>query len=224
LEEGETERMRIADGKTLVMIGDSITDCERKRPYGEGLFSGTGKGYVALVEALLQSKYPERRIRIINMGISGNTVRDLKARWASDVEELRPDWVSIMIGINDVWRQFDMPAIRSAHVYLEEYEETLNELVARTKPKTEGIVLMMPFYIEPNREDPMRAEMDRYGAAVKRIAQKHGTLLVDTQAAIDALTVHLYPAAIAWDRVHPNLTGHMAIARAFLDAVGFEWN
>ena len=215
--------MKLSDGKTLVMIGDSITDCDRKRPYGEGRWPATGRGYVSLVEALIQVRYPDRRIRIVNMGVSGNTVRDLQARWESDVEALKPDWVSIMIGINDVWRQFDLPAIPSTHVYLEEYEAALEELVARTKPQTEGIVLMTPFYIEPNRDDPMRAMMDRYGAAVKRIAEKYGTLFADTQAAMDALTAHKYPAELAWDRVHPNMAGHMALARAFLDAVGFEW-
>lgn len=216
--------MMLGDGKTLVMIGDSITDCDRKRPYGEGRNAATGKGYVSLVEALVQTRYPDRSIRIINMGISGNTVRDLKARWTTDVMDLKPDWVSIMIGINDVWRQFDTPTIRSAHVYLEEYEATLDELVRETKAIAEGLVLMTPYYIEPNRDDPMRAMMDRYGAAVKRIAEKHGTLFVDTQAAIDKLTANYYPAAIAWDRVHPNLTGHMALARAFLNAIGFEWS
>ena len=94
----------------LVMIGDSITDCERARPYGEGLFGAIGKGYVSLVDALLTAAYPELGIRVVNMGTSGNTVRDLSARWQSDVLDLKPDWLSVMIGINDVWRQYDLPA------------------------------------------------------------------------------------------------------------------
>ncbi|HZG56784.1 SGNH/GDSL hydrolase family protein [Paenibacillus sp.] len=215
--------MLLKQGQTLVMIGDSITDCERKRPYGEGLFGGTGKGYAAAVDALVHTRYPELRARIVNMGTSGNTVRDLKARWETDVLELKPDWVSIMIGINDVWRQFDQPTIPSSHVYIDEYESTLDELVARTKPAVQGIVLMTPFYIEPNRDDAMRQAMDRYGAVVKRLAEKHEARFVDTQAAFDALTAHIYPATLAWDRVHPNMTGHMALARAFLDAIEFEW-
>ncbi len=65
--------------------------------------------------------------------------------------------------------------------------------------------------------------MDQYGAIVKDIAQRHGTILVDTQAAFDRLLAHWYPAALAWDRVHPNHIGHMTIARAFLEAIGFTW-
>jgi len=207
----------------LVMIGDSITDCDRARPCGEGLFGAIGKGYAALVEAQLTAFRPDLGIRVVNMGTSGNTVRDLKERWETDVIGLKPDWLSIMIGINDVWRQFDLPLITEAHVYLDEYERTLEELVAATKPKLKGLVLMTPFYIEPNANDAMRAAMDRYGAAVRRIADKHGTLFVDTQAAFNRVMEHLYPAALAWDRVHPTLAGHAVLARAFLEAVGFTY-
>src|SRR5947209_545163 len=120
------------------MIGDSITDCDRARPVGEGLFGAQGRGYVANVDALLGAVYPERRIRVVNMGISGNTTRDLKARWQTDVLDLSPDWLSIMIGDNDVWRQFDSPWQTEQHVYLEEYEASLNHLVEQTAGRVKG--------------------------------------------------------------------------------------
>jgi len=207
----------------IVMIGDSITDCERRRPNGEGIFGGIGKGYVAFIDALIHSIYPHLNLRIVNMGTSGNTVRDLKARWQTDVMDLDPDWLSIMIGINDVWRQYDQPTMPETHVYIEEYESTLRELVEQTKPNVKGIILMTPFYIEPNPHDMMRETMDRYGAAVYRVAEDYDTLFVDTQSAFNALTGTIYPATLAWDRVHPNMVGHMALARAFLNAVGFYW-
>ena len=98
-------------GQKVLVIGDSISDFDRARPVGEGLFNAWGTSYVADVGALLTSVYPELGLRIVNMGISGNTVRDLKARWDSDVVALNryPDWVCVLIGINDVWRQFDSP-------------------------------------------------------------------------------------------------------------------
>jgi lysophospholipase L1-like esterase len=207
----------------IVLIGDSITDCERKRPYGEGRNDATGKGYVTALSALLGSTYPELNLRIINMGISGNTVRNLKDRWQTDVIDLKPDWVSVMIGINDVWRQYDTPTITESHVPIDEYRETLDELVRTTLPKVKGMILMTPFYIEPSVSDAMRCKMDQYGQVVKEIAEKYGTLFVDIQAAFEPVLEHIYPAALAWDRVHPNMTGHMTIARAFLKAVGYEW-
>jgi lysophospholipase L1-like esterase len=153
------------------------------------------------------------------MGCGGNNVRDLKNRWATDVLAQKPDWLSIMIGINDVWRQFDLPLMPETHVYPDEYEATLDELVAKTKPQVKGLVLMTPYYIEPNRKDAMRARMDEYGRIVKRIAARRKTLFVDTQAAFDEVLTDYYPATLAWDRVHPNATGHMIIARAFLRAI-----
>lgn len=215
--------MLLQPGQKLVMIGDSITDCGRARPVGEGLGEATGKGYVALVDALLGSTYPGHRIRVANVGISGHTVRDLKARWQTDVLDLKPDWLSIMIGINDVWRQFDLPRQPDRGVPLEEYEATLDELCAKTKPVLKGLVLLTPFYIESNAADAMRARMDAYGTAVKKLAAKHGALCVDVQAAFNAVLKHEHSSALAWDRVHPGLTGHAVIARAFLQAVEYRW-
>src|SRR4029453_7463195 len=119
----------------LVMIGDSITDVGRARPIGEGRADDAlGRGYVMMVDALLGAGYPERMIRVINMGVSGNTTRDLKARWQTDVLDLKPDWLSIMIGANDVWRQYDSPKQTERHVLIDEYEKNLVELVSSTKP------------------------------------------------------------------------------------------
>jgi lysophospholipase L1-like esterase len=215
--------MRIDKGSKLVMIGDSITDAERARPVGEGLFGAQGNGYVSLVDALLGAVYPQHAIRVVNMGTSGNTVRDLKARWQTDVLDLKPDWLSIMIGDNDVWRQFDLPRQTEIHVYPDEYEATLEELVLHMLPVLKGLVLMTPFYIEPNRQDPMRAQMYHYGSIVRKLAERHKTLFVDTQSAFDAALKCYYPATLSWDRVHPNHIGHMILARAFLKAVDFVW-
>ncbi|XEC93979.1 SGNH/GDSL hydrolase family protein [Paenibacillus tarimensis] len=215
--------MKLEHGEKLVMIGDSITDTGRKRPIGEGRNADIGNGYVAIVDAMLQTVYPELGIRVVNMGIGGNTVLDLKDRWDTDVLELKPDWLSIMIGINDVWRQFDTPFQKETHIGIETYERELRALIQRTKPQLKGLVLMTPFYIEPHPEDAMRARMDEYGAVVKQIASEEGAIFVDTQAAFEPLLKHLYPAALCWDRVHPSMPGHMTLAKAFLDAIGFKW-
>src|SRR5436309_12423487 len=124
--------LKLAARSKLVMVGDSITDAGRARPVGEGRGDALGKGYVMMVEALLGAVYPDQWIRTVNQGISGNTVRDLKARWQTDVLDLAPDWVSIMIVANDVWRQFDSPLQTETHVLLEEYDKSLEELVLTT--------------------------------------------------------------------------------------------
>lgn len=212
--------MIISPHSKIVFIGDSITDCERARPIGEGLFGAVGKSYVALLEGFLGAIHPGHGIRLVNMGTSGHTVLDLKQRWQTDVFDLKPDWVAIMIGVNDVWRQFDLPRQQEIHVSPEVYEKTLGELARKTRPKVQGLIMMAPFYIEPNRADAMRARMDAYGAIVKKVAAKNRALFIDTQAAYDTVLSHMHPNAIAWDRVHPNIIGHAIIARAFLKAIG----
>ena len=114
--------MQLEKNSTLLFIGDSITDCGRARPVGEK--DGLGNGYVAQINAILNATHPDRSIRVLNTGISGNRVCDLKGRWQPDVLGLNPDWLSIMIGINDVWRQFDNP-FNPRQVDLVEYEDTL---------------------------------------------------------------------------------------------------
>ena len=222
---GRRPDLRLQMGEKLVMIGDSITDVGRAKPIGEGRADDAlGRGYVMMVDALLGAVYPERMIRVINMGVSGNTTRDLKARWQRDVLDLKPDWLSIMIGANDVWRQYDSPKQTEGHVLIDEYERNLRELVSSTTPLVKGLILMTPYYIEPNRQDAMRATMDRYGAVVKKVAAATaGSVFVDVQSAFDRLLTTYYPATINWDRVHPNNTGSALIARAFLTAIGFDW-
>ena len=215
--------MLIESDSKLVMIGDSITDTGRARPVGDGPFDAWGNGYVNLVGAMLGACRPERRIRVINVGVGGDTVRHLEARWQTDVLDLEPDWLSIMIGINDVWRRFDAPLCPERRVPLDEYRTTLERLVAGVRPALKGLVLITPYFIEPNQADLMRAEMDLYGQAVAEIAGRHDALLVDVQAAFDDLLRHTHPMALARDRVHPNTTGHAVIARAFLKAVEMEF-
>jgi len=206
----------------LVMIGDSITDCSRARPAGEGLFNPYGNGYVNMVKSFLDACHPELAIRVVNKGNSGHTVRDLKTRWQEDVLDLKPDWLSIMIGINDVWRQFDSPKITEQHVGLKEYERTLKELIEAARPGLKGLILCTPYFIEPNRKDLMRMRMDAYGKVVRKLAKAYGAVLVDTQAAFDRVLETMHPMALAWDRVHPDTSGHAMIAKCFLNAVGCE--
>ena len=199
----------------ILFIGDSISDYERTRPVGEGLFNAWGRSYVADVGSLLGCMYPEMHLRIVNMGIGGNQCRDLEARWQTDVFDQNPDWVSVLIGINDVWRQFDSPEIKEQHVSPEDFRTCYERLIKSTLPRVKGMILMTPYFMEPNRDDPMRRRMDEYGAITKELAEKYHLTLVDLQSGWDKLFQHMHPMNIAWDRVHPNQIGCMYIAKQF---------
>lgn len=215
--------MLIEKGSKLVMVGDSVTDAERKRPVGEGRGDDMGRSYVALVNALLTAVCPQERIRVVNMGIAGDTSRSLLARFQKDVLDLEPDWLTIMIGVNDVWRQFDSPLQSETHIYPAEYEANLVRMLELCRGRVKQTVLFTPVFMEANRSDEMRGMLDSYSSIVRKIASRYEAMLVDAQAAYDEALRHMHPMNIAWDRVHPNMTGHMLIARAFLKSVDFVW-
>jgi lysophospholipase L1-like esterase len=200
----------------IVFIGDSITDCGRRdeaAPYGNG--------YVSLVRGLLLARYPERQLRIVNQGSGGDTTRNLAARWKRDVIAERPDWLAVMIGINDVWRTYDSNGIGA--VGLEEYTATLRDLLKQTRATTSArLILAEPYMIEPDQNRPMRRQMDTYAAAVRQVADEYDAILVRTQAAFDAALACTTPKDWADDQIHPNAPGHAIIGLAFLKAIAFD--
>lgn len=216
--------MIFENGDRIVFAGDSVTDMGSVNPVGEGLFENVGQGYVRVIENMLASIYPERMIRVTNSGISGHTSRDLVNRFDRDVIDLKPDWVSICIGINDVWRQFDSPAIPDGWVLPDEYEQNMITMIEKSKAVAKGVLILSPYYIEPNREDAMRARMDEYVEICRKLAEKYDCLYVDFQKLYEDYCKIRHSSSIAWDRVHPNKIGATLMARAFLDKCGFDYN
>ena len=213
--------MLFVQNSTLVMTGDSITDCGRARPVGEG--EGLGSGYVNMVNALLTVKFPQHNIKVLNTGVSGDTVRNLKNRWQTDVLDLSPTYLSVMIGINDVWRKFDSPDNPGLAVGIEEYESTYRELIGLTKDKVKKIILLTPYLAETDKTEPMMALLLQYIETVKKIAAGSDLLSVDLQREFDRyIAAGIEPSALAGDRVHPTQIGSMAIAKAFLKVCGID--
>ncbi len=206
--------MLFENGQRIVFIGDSITDCGRRdvnAPYGNG--------YMSLVRALVSARYPQVRLSWANYGVGGDTVRHLAGRWDTDAIAARPDWLSVMIGINDVWRAFgDAP---QDAVPIGEYEATLRTLLRQVVDATGcRLILADPYIIEPDRDDPQRAISDRYAAVMAALAAEFGAVHVASQAAFDAVLAVSKPGDWAADRIHPDLPGHAVLADAYLTAIG----
>ncbi len=208
----------------IVFAGDSVTNMGSANPVGEGLFDNVGRGYVRVVENMLAVNYPEIKIRVTNSGINGHTSRDLLERFDRDVTSLNPEWVSICIGINDVWRQFDSPAMVDKHVYPDEYKSNVESMILKVKDKVKGIFILSPYIIENNKADAMRKRMDEYGAICKDLAEKHGCVFVDFQKMYEDYCSFRHPSYIAWDRIHPNQIGATLMAREFLRKCDFDFN
>ena len=206
--------MKLADGQKIVMIGDSITDAGRREtdpPYGTD--------YMSQVRAHVMERYPELDLTWENRGVGGDTVRHLAARWEEDVIVEQPDVLTVMIGINDVWRRFGDRPLEA--VPADEYVSTLVTLLRQATSETGAEILVgSPYVIEADKSDPMRAAMDIYGGLAKSVADEVGAEFVDVQAAFDRVLETTTSTDWADDRVHPNAAGHQVIADVFLEALG----
>ncbi len=206
----------------ILFTGDSVTDAGRKRPVGEGLWEGLGTGYVRNVDSMLAMTYPEIMLHIANTGSSGAASCDMLANWDKDVMALKADWVFLMIGANDVWRQFDEPNLDNARYMPEEYRRNLEKMVKKTMPTVKGMFILSPFYMEANDNDAMKMRMKEYAAIAKDVAEKHGARYIDIQSEFDKHLQHRYPAYISWDRVHPGWVGAMIIASKIMKEIGAD--
>ncbi len=215
--------MLFNNGDRIVFAGDSVTDAGRAYPLGEG-DTGLGNGYVHIVKNMLDAWHPQLNIRVTNAGISGNTSRDLLARFDNDVLALNPDWAVICIGINDVWRQFSRPDAPEKQVSLDEYRNNLEKMLFSLRNVVNRTFLMTPYFIEPNAEDPIRKRMSEYITVCESIAEKYDCILVDLQKMFAEYCAVHHATFVAPDRVHPNSTGAMLIAKEFLKACEFDFN
>ncbi len=205
--------MIFQSGQRLVLIGDSLTDAGRRDapPFGDG--------YVSKLVQGLRERHPDCQLECFNRGVGGNTTRDLLRRWDEDVIGLRPDWVSVAIGINDVWRRVTNQPNEA--VSLEEYEANLRVMLQRTSHETgAGLILCEPFLLEPNRNDRFRQLVDAYRAVVSKLAHEFAARLVPVQTAFDhALETSSFTDWGLPDRVHLISAGSDLFARTFLNVV-----
>jgi lysophospholipase L1-like esterase len=206
--------LRIAENSLVLFQGDSITDCGRNRQQPDDL----GYGYAALIAHWLSALVPERKLRFLNRGVSGNRVRDLLARWDTDCIALQPDWVSILIGINDTWRRYDS----NDPTPVEAFERDYRALLQRTRERTRAqIILMEPFmlHVTPAHRE-WREDLDPKIEAVHKLAKEFGAILVLLDKLFTQASQKREPAFWAADGVHPTPAGHALIAQAWLKAVG----
>lgn len=210
-------KLAVKNGEKILFIGDSITDCGRRdnaRPLGHG--------YVKIFSDLVAMREPQKKIAIINKGISGNRALDLRDRWSDDVLRFRPDRLSIMIGINDL--HLFLGKAPSA-VSPELFRKTLDEILDRTRktlPRCK-ILLLTPFYISTDRADgSSRADvlklLPAYIGIVKAMSRKYRTSLLDTHALFARLLKYHEPDMFCPEPVHPNSTGHHVLAEAVYSA------
>ena len=211
------DKIELNPGQTVLFIGDSITDADRN----SRAYKPFGFGYVNFVANTLLAKYPTYNLNIINTGISGNTIRDLKNRWQKDCLDHNPDILSILIGVNDVWYQFDTEDELPYAVLLDEYETTYRQLLTMVTQKCNSrLVICEPFMFCDDFNNPMFAHLRTFIEAVHRIAADFNACLVPLQKAIDKRIKDVPPQNWSADMVHPEVWAHEWIAQQWLIATG----
>jgi lysophospholipase L1-like esterase len=202
---------------TMVFIGDSITAAERHRQ----AYSPLGFGYVHFVGNFLLARHPALNLRIVNTGISGDTVIDLKRRWQKDCLDQRPNVLSILVGINDVWQRTMEPDLAQDATGPEEFELTYEQLLAQARQGgTRQLVLLEPFLFCRDRNNEVYRALLPYLEVVRHLAARHGAVEVPLQARIDRQILETPPEEWSQDMVHPYLWAHAWIAQQWLDATG----
>ncbi len=201
----------------IVFFGDSITDCGRDRDAPAGAEAGWGNGYAAMLSAQLSARSPELLLRFSNKGVSGDRVSDLEARLERDVLSLRPNLVSILIGINDVWREFDS-GIPSP---IEEFRASYRRILERITAAGSELILIDPFVLRTRAEfDAWRPVLDPKIEVVREMAHEFAATHVPVDDIFAAASQKRDAAFWAEDAVHPTLAGHALIAQSWLQAIG----
>ncbi|MBI4787138.1 MAG: SGNH/GDSL hydrolase family protein [Chloroflexi bacterium] len=177
-----------------------------------------GRGYAMLAAAWFSFLYPEKRVRFLNRGISGNRTVDLRERWQRDCLDLRPTWLSIYVGINDTWRRFDRHMPTTTEEFGEHYRALLQS-VSKQLPDTRPVIVE-PFVlpVPPDRRE-WRQDLDPKIAVVRSLALEYRALYVPLDGLFAQAATRREPEFWAPDGVHPTPAGHALIAQAWLNAV-----
>ena len=204
--------MLFQPGQKILFQGDSITDAGRNREDANGL----GGGYAMMAASRMQALYPELGLTFLNKGISGNRAADLAGRWQQDCLDLKPDWVSILIGVNDCWRRYDAKDPTSAEVF----EKHFRDILERTKSQGIGIIICEPFLLPcPPDRVAWREDLDPKIHVARNLAREFAARFVPFDGIFASRSVLQPPSFWAADGVHPSLPGHALMAAEWGNAV-----
>jgi lysophospholipase L1-like esterase len=213
----------LAGKRRIVTVGDSITEA--------GKYPG---GYVWLLQRYFNMLYPDRKIEIINAGISGNKAKDMQARFQKDAIDKQPDLITINVGVNDVWHaffdfqksQFHPQGNLPAGASLAEYREKLTQMVQAAQAAGIQVALLSPTPIREVLDGPENKRLQDYIAAMREIARQNRCPFIDLNApfreVIGSFQKHAGKTLnlLAADGVHPNPAGNRIIAFTVLRGLG----
>ncbi len=217
----KSENSIIEKGNTILFQGDSITDSSRSRRTAATAndANALGRGYVYMIASQLLAEYPADDLKIFNRGISGNKVFELAARWDTDCIDLKPDVLSILIGVNDIWHTLE----GRYNGTIEKYENDYRALLERTLEVLPDVKLVIcePFVLRCGAvNDKWFPEFNGYRASASKIANEFNARFVPFQTMFDKAIENTSPEYWAADGVHPTIAGAALMAKEWLKTVG----
>ena len=210
-------------GSRLLFQGDSITDMKWGRNQKDRNHY-LGHSYVYLIAARLGVDMPEASLDVYNRGMSGNKVGDLRRRWQKDAIDMKPDLISILVGVNDVIRTegfVDIKAWEADYRFILDASHRANENLR--------LVLLDPFVqscgklSEPDVYRKWRDQVETMIPIVGQLAKDYDAVHIKTQDIFDAAAKSVSAEQWIWDGVHPLPQGHELIARNWLQEVSGRW-
>lgn len=210
------------DGKIILFQGDSVTDCNRMRETEQtwNKMHRMGDGYAFIVKAELNARHPEKDYKILNKGMAGNRLRDLFARIQDDAISYKPDILSILIGINEVWCKINANGVCEPKRFEAVYRLMLEEI--KDKLPDTKIVLLEPFTV-PAKEmkdgyDAWRIPLEPLQEVIARLASEFDCIYVPLQQKMLEMCKLAEPEHWLWDGIHATEAGHRIIADEWLNA------
>lgn len=203
----------VQPGDLVLFQGDSITDCGRDRSNGADM----GSGYALMASAQFSYRHAADNVRFLNRGIGGDTTDDLRARWQRDALDLQPDVLSLMIGINDVWRSYDSLRLTSAARIVDNLRYLLGSAAGAGISR---LVMLEPFFLQVPGMVDMRSGLLPVLEVVRMVAAEFAARLVPLDRLFTEALRRQEAAYWLHDGVHPTPAGHALIANAWLAAVG----
>lgn len=208
------------DNMTVLFQGDSVTDCGRDRSLSEGIES-LGSGYPKLFKEIYDTLFPNNDVNFVNKGVSGDRTCNLLERYEDDFKAINPDFISIMIGINNTWRNFDSDEAHcDAERFGREYEELLTKIKADMPDAKILVIEQFAFTAHPER-NTWQEDLDGKRAETRRLAEKYADWFIPMYDIMtDASKTEFDMYALSADGVHPEALGHSLIATEIFKTLG----
>jgi lysophospholipase L1-like esterase len=212
--------IKLLKDQVILFQGDSITDSGRnKEDIAFNTARNLGSGYPMLAGAALLNKYEALNLKIYNKGISGNKVYQLAERWDKDCLELKPDVLSILIGVNDIWHKLNGEYNGTIDIYRNDYIALLERTI-KALPNVK-LIICEPFAVKGVKavDDRWYPEFYGYQKAAKDIAKQFKATFIPFQNVYDEAQKRAPGSYWTGDGVHPTLAGAQLMSKAWMKAI-----